>query len=55
MILPIKYQAQVLQMLHNGQGHQGMERTAALCRKDFYWNHMYKDIAEQVKAVHGTK
>ena len=29
MILPIKYQVQVLQMLHDGQGHQGMERTNA--------------------------
>ena len=24
MILPLKYQAQVLQMLHDGQGHQGI-------------------------------
>ena len=29
----IKYQAQVLQMLHDGQGHPGMEQTMALCRK----------------------
>ena len=49
MILPIKYQAQVLQMLHDGQGHQGMERTTALCRECFYWNTMYKDIANYVK------
>ena len=35
MILPVKYQVQVLQMLHNGQGHQGMERTTALCRECF--------------------
>ena len=25
LLLPIKYQAQVLQLLHGGQGHQGME------------------------------
>ena len=31
MILPLKYQAQVLQLLHDGQGHQGIERTIALC------------------------
>ena len=24
MILPLKYQVQVLQMLHDGQGHQGI-------------------------------
>ena len=30
MVLPLKYQAQVLQLLHDGQGHQGIERTIAL-------------------------
>ena len=49
MILPIKYQVQVLQMLHDDQGHEGMERTTALCRKCFYWNTMYKDVAKYVK------
>ena len=33
MVLPIKFQAQVLQLLHDGQGHQGIERTIALCQK----------------------
>ena len=50
MILPINYQAQVLQMLHDGKGHQGMERTIALCREHFYWNTMYQeDVAEYMK------
>ena len=31
MVLPIKYQAQVLHLLHDGQGHQEIERTIALC------------------------
>ena len=31
LILPIKYQAQVLTLLHDGQGHQGLEHTLALC------------------------
>ena len=31
MVLPIKYQAQLLQLLLDGQGHQGIERTIALC------------------------
>ena len=35
LILPIKYQAQVLKLLHDGQGHQGLERTLAFARKDF--------------------
>ena len=30
LILPIKYQAQVLNLLHDGQGHQGLERTLGL-------------------------
>ena len=40
MILPLKYQVQVLQMLYGSQGHQGIERTTALCREHFYWNTM---------------
>ena len=55
MILPIKYQAQVLQMLHDGHGHKGMERTIVWCRECFYWNMMYKDVAECIKNVHGVK
>ena len=31
MVLPIKFQAQVLQLLHDGQGHQGIERSVASC------------------------
>ena len=31
MVLTLKYQAQVLQLLCDGQGHQGIERTIALC------------------------
>ena len=49
MILPIRYQVQVLQILHDGQGHQSMERIVALCREHFYWKNMYKDVAEDVK------
>ena len=48
MILPLKYQVQVLQMLHDCQGHQGIDRTIALCREWFYWNTMYRDIAQYV-------
>ena len=55
MILPIKYQVWVFQMLHDGQGHQSMQRTTTFCRECFYWNTMYKDIAECVQTVHGAK
>ena len=50
MILPIKYQAQVLKLLHDGQGHQGLERTLALCWERFYWNTMFQDVTNYVKS-----
>ena len=49
MVLPIKYQAQVLRLLHDGQGHQGIERTIALCQEQFYWNTMFQDVTKYVK------
>ena len=49
MVLPIKYQAQVLHLLHDGQGHQGIERTIALCQERFYWNTMFQDVTKYVK------
>ena len=49
LILPVKYQAQVLKMLHDGQGHQGLERTLALCWERFYWNTMFQDVTNYVK------
>ena len=49
MVLPIKYQAQVLLLLHDGQGHQGIERTIALWWEQFYWNTMFQDITKYVK------
>ena len=49
MILPLKYQVQVLQMLHDAQDHQGMDKTIALCREQFYWNTMYRDVVQYVK------
>ena len=54
MILPIKYQAQALQMLHDGHVHWGMEGTIALSREHFYWNdiRMYQNMW---KTVHGAK
>ena len=49
LILPVKYQAQVLSLLHDGQGHQGLENTLALCWERFYWNTMFQDITNYVK------
>ena len=36
-------------MLHDGQGHPGVDQTIALCREQFYWNTMYKNVAQYVK------
>ena len=49
MVLPIKYQTQVLCLHHDGQGHQGIERTIALCQEQFYWNTMFQDVTKYVK------
>ena len=49
MVLPMKYQAQVLQLLHDGHGHQGIERTISLCQECFYWNTMFQDVTRYVK------
>ena len=49
MILTIKYQVQMLCLLHDGQGHQGLECTLALCHETFYWNTMFQDVTNYVK------
>ena len=49
MVLQIKFQAQVLQLLHDGQGHQGIERAIALSQEQFYWNTMFQDVTKYVK------
>ena len=49
MVLLIKFQAQVFQLLHDGQSHQGIERTIALCQEKFYWNTMFQDVTKYVK------
>ena len=38
----------MLQLLHDGQGHQGIERTIALCLEQFYWNTMFQDATKYV-------
>ena len=49
IVLLLKYQAQVLQLLHDGQGHQGIERTIALCWEQFHWNAMFQDATKYVE------
>ena len=49
MVFPIKFQAQVLQLLHDGHGHQGIERTITLHWEQFYWNILFHDVTKYVK------
>ena len=39
----------MLNLLHDGQGHQGLERILALCQERFYWNTMFQDVTNYVK------
>ena len=55
MVHTVNYQPQVLCMLHNGQGHQGIERTTAFCWEQFYLNTMFQDATKYVKNAHIVK
>ena len=48
LILPVKYQAQVLNLLHDGHSHQGLEHTLALCQERFYWKTLFQDVTNYV-------
>ena len=39
----------MLKLLHDGQGHQGLERTLVLCWERIYWNTMFQDVTNCVK------
>ena len=39
----------MLTLLHDGQGHQGLECTLALCWERFYLNTMFQDVTNYVK------
>ena len=43
------YRAQLLQLLHEEQGHQRIEHTLALPRGRFLWSTMYQDVTNWVK------
>lgn len=44
MVLPESLQEEVLKQLHQGHGHQGIERTTELVRSRCYWPGMYKAV-----------
>ena len=48
VVLLVKYQAHMHQLLHDGQGHQSTEWFIVLRREHFHWNTMHKDIVNYV-------
>ena len=51
LILPIEYWAQAMVMLHDENGHQGVEWTVAPICERFYWGTMLHDVQSWVKIV----
>ena len=49
LILPEKYQREVMKSLHDDTGHLGIERTTELVRERFYWPHLANDVMCYVK------
>ena len=49
LILSIEYRAQAMAMLHDENGHQGVERTVAFVQERFYWGTMLHDVQSWVK------
>lgn len=44
LLLPAALRDEVLQQLHQGHGHQGVERTTDLVRQRYYWPGLYQDV-----------
>ena len=49
LILPEKYQREVMKSLHDDTGHLGIERTTELVRERFYWPHLANNVMCYVK------
>lgn len=49
LLLPISLREEVLQQLHQGHGHQGVERTTDLVRERCFWPGMYQDVKDWCK------
>lgn len=49
LLLPSALRAQTLEQLHQGHGHQGIERTTELVRQRCYWPGMSTDIKQWVQ------
>ena len=49
LVLPKCLKAEVLRLLHDKAGHQGIERTISLVRRRFYWTGLYREVTEFCK------
>lgn len=49
LLVPGCLKDQVLESLHNGMGHQGIERTVNLLKERCFWAGMYEDVESWVK------
>jgi len=49
LVCPEELRKVMFEQLHVKMGHQGRERTTALCKKRVYWVGMHKDIEEWCK------
>lgn len=52
LVLPAILKEEVLTQLHQGHGHQGIERSTELVRQRCYWPGMSTDIKQWVQACH---
>ena len=52
LVLPLEYHKTVLRMLHDDNGHQGLDQTLALVRERFYWSTMNHDATGYVTNCH---
>lgn len=46
LVVPAKLQQEILHLLHDAHGHQGIERTYALMQQRFYWPNMKGSVIE---------
>ena len=49
LILPIEFRAHPMELLHNQQGHQAVERMLQLVCERFYWSTLLQDVTTWVK------
>ena len=52
LALPTIYHQAILQMLHDENGHHGLDHTLTLAKERLYWTTMYLDVAEYVTICH---